>query len=94
LWLASLSEKLEAGEILHRLTIVENHAADEHKASLTLAIPEADCCEVEAEVALPNFRQGDAVVLYQRNNDADKVTNQMVFKGNIEYVIPQLIYVA
>ena len=86
LWLASLSEKLEAGEILHRLTIVENHAADEHKASLTLAIPEADCCEVEAEVALPNFRQGDAVVLYQRNNDADKVTNQMVFKGNIESI--------
>ncbi len=56
LWLASLSEKLEAGEILHRLTIVENHAADEHKASLTLAIPEADCCEVDAEVALPNFQ--------------------------------------
>lgn len=35
---------------------------------------------------LPNFRQGDAIVLYERNTDSDNVTNKMVFKGNIEYL--------
>lgn len=31
------------------------------------------------ERVLPNFRQGDAVVLYERNTDTDNVTNKMVF---------------
>ena len=38
------------------------------------------------ERVLPNFRQGDAVVLYERNTDTDNVTNKMVFKGNIERI--------
>lgn len=33
---------------------------------------------------LPNFRLGDAIILYERNCDTDNVTNKMVFKGNIE----------
>ena len=35
---------------------------------------------------LPNFRQGDAIVLYERNVSEDNVTNKMVFKGNIEEI--------
>ena len=35
---------------------------------------------------LPNFRTGDVVVLYERNNDLDNATNKMVFKGNIEQI--------
>ena len=31
LWLSTLTEKCEAGEILYDLRIKENHAADEHK---------------------------------------------------------------
>ncbi|WP_321333023.1 AAA domain-containing protein [uncultured Bacteroides sp.] len=88
LWLSSLTEKHEAGEILYDLSISENHATNEHKASLTLTIPVNESTyEMEKEVeALPNFRQGDAVVLYERNCDTDNVTNKMVFKGNIESI--------
>ena len=71
-----LKKKREAGEILYDLTITENHAADIHKAYLVLARPVND---LSLQV-LPNFREGDAIVLYQRNQDTDNVTNKMVFK--------------
>lgn len=80
LWLATLAEKQEAGEILYNLKIVENRAADSHKAFITLSIP------VYQEDFLPNFRVGDIVVLYERNTDQDNVTNKMVFKGCIEFL--------
>ncbi len=82
LWLSSLLEKCEAGEILYDLIITENRAADAHKPYLTLSIP-ASCT---GECMLPNFRTGDAVILYERNDDADNVTNKMVFKANIEQI--------
>ena len=80
LWLATLAEKSENGEILYDLVIRQNHAADIHKPYLVLerVHPDAD--------TLPNFRQGDAIVLYERNVNEDNVTNKMVFKGNIEYL--------
>lgn len=96
LWLSTLTEKTEAGEILYDLSIRENHAADVHQPRLVLqrnlssandvskepqSLPEFD-----EEQVLPNFRQGDAVVLYERESDADYVTNKMVFKGCIESV--------
>ena len=67
-------------EILYDLVIRQNHAADIHKPYLVLerVHPDAD--------TLPNFRQGDAIVLYERNVNEDNVTNKMVFKGNIEYI--------
>ena len=118
LWLSTLAEKCEAGEIIYDLKIKENHAADEHKAGLTFSffqkkkagdaltnkipvngttgsdITENEVSEskiignraLESETFLPNFRQGDAIILYERNCDADNVTNKMVFKGNIEYL--------
>lgn len=87
LWLSTLAEKCESGEIIYDLRIKENHAADEHKAHLLLVpsappgMPAEDASDV-----LPNFRQGDAIVLYERNSDADNVTNKMVFKGNIDFL--------
>lgn len=81
LWLSTLVEKCESGEIIYDLRIKENHAADEHKAHLILS----QSAMVEEDF-LPNFRQGDAIILYERNNEADNVTNKMVFKGNIEYL--------
>ena len=83
LWLSTLAEKCEAGEIIYDLKIKENHAADEYKAGLTLT---AGSEMLHAETFLPNFRQGDAIILYERNCDTDSVTNKMVFKGNIEYL--------
>lgn len=85
LWLSTLAEKCEAGEILYDLTLIENHAADAHKAYLILKRNLATCEEQEG-FSLPNFRVGDAVVLYERNVDTDNVTNRMVFKGNIEAI--------
>ena len=83
LWLSTLAEKCEAGEIIYDLKIKENHAADEYKAGLTLT---SGSEMLHAETFLPNFRQGDAIILYERNCDTDNVTNKMVFKGNIEYL--------
>lgn len=84
LWLSTLAEKCEAGEIIYGLRIKDNRAADEHRACLTLALPAKE--KRDGAVHLPNFRQGDAVVLYERNADTDNVTNKMVFKGSIEYL--------
>lgn len=80
LWLATLAEKSENGEILYDLVIRENCAADIHKSYLVLERSHV------AEETLPNFRQGDAVVLYERNTGDDNVTNKMIFKGNIEQI--------
>ena len=80
LWLSTLDEKRDAGEILYDLTIVENHASQAHKAFIILSISQYE------ETFLPNFRNGDVVVLYERNNGMDNVTNKMVFKGNIESI--------
>lgn len=88
LWLSSLGEKCEAGEILYDLRISDNRAADEQKAGLVLAIPPA-----LPGAVLPNFRQGDAIVLYQRCSDTDNVTNKMVFKGNIESITASEIHI-
>ena len=83
LWLATLEEKQEAGEILYDLKIKENHAANEHKAYLKFTTSPFGGGEV---LSLPNFREGDAIVLYERNRPTDNVTNRMVFKGNIETI--------
>ena len=80
LWLSTLDEKREAGEILYDLRIIDNQASLPHKASITLRIPEYD------EPFLPNFRPGDVVVLYERNRLDDNVTNKLVIKGNIEWL--------
>ncbi|NDW13017.1 DNA helicase [Bacteroides sp. 214] len=93
LWLATLAEKLEAGEILYNLRIVENHAADEHKAYVLLAKENVFSVVEEFPESLPNFRQGDAIVLYERNTDADNVTNRMIFKGNIEEITSETLKV-
>jgi Superfamily I DNA and RNA helicases and helicase subunits len=85
LWLSTFMEKCESGEILYNLRIKENRATDEHKAHVILSKQGTFLPEKDLFGALPNFRQGDAVVLYERNAETDNVTNRMVFKGNIEY---------
>lgn len=106
LWLATLAEKCENGEILYDLEIRENRAANAHKPYLCLS-PRTSSPEGNGKngiggvgaaspprfgegdtgkETLPNFRQGDAIVLYERNADTDNVTNKMVFKGSIEQI--------
>lgn len=78
LWLASLTEKREAGEILYDLTISENRATNAQRATVAFDIP-----LYEEEEFLPNFRVGDVVQFYERNRAEDNATNKMVFKGSI-----------
>lgn len=80
MWLNSFDEKREAGEILYDLQILENGASLPSKPFVRLSVP--DC----GEDFLPNFRVGDVVVLYERNELSDNVTNKMVFKGSIETI--------
>ena len=80
LWLSTLDEKRETGEILYDLRIIDNQASLPHKANITLQIPAYDEC------FLPNFRSGDVIVLYERNQATDNVTNKLVIKGNIDRI--------
>lgn len=77
LWLSSLEEKFESGEILTDLSIKENHTEND-LPKIKLQIPKYD------HDFLQNFRQGDIVVLYERNKREDDVTNKQIFKGSIE----------
>lgn len=86
LWLSPLEDKLEAGEILPDLVILENNAAQQHPA-IKLQIP------VYEQEFMPNFREGDIVILYQRNSRADNVTNKQIFKGVIASLTPHEITV-
>jgi hypothetical protein len=81
LWLSSLEEKFESGEILIDLSIAEN-LTETDLPTIKLKIP------VYENDFLPNFRQGDIVILYERNNIKDNVTNKQIFKGSIQELTP------
>ncbi len=77
LWNAPTEEKIAAGEIMYGLVIVENKA-DSAEHTIRFSIPQYE------ELYLPNFREGDLVVLYEKNKVEDSVNNKQVFKGAIE----------
>lgn len=81
LWLSALADKIEAGEILTDLTIKDNLTETDSPA-ITLSIPGYE------HNFLPNFRQGDIVILYERNTEKDNVTNKQVFKGAVQCITP------
>ena len=81
LWLSSLKEKIETGEILTDLSIVEN-LTESQLPTIKLRIPPYD------HDFLPNFRQGDIVILYERNEATHNVTNKQIFKGSIQHLTP------
>lgn len=84
LWLSTLAEKCENGEIIYDLRIKENHASNPHKAHLIFNRPQPN--EKRSNQTLPNFREGDAIILYERQADTDNVSNRLIFKGNIESI--------
>lgn len=86
-WFSPLPEKQDAGEILLDLRISDNHATEEHKPYVVLDVPP---CPGNY---LPNFREGDIIVLYERNTPEDNVANRLVFKGNIERITSQQVKV-
>ncbi len=81
LWRLTLEQKLSQGEILPSLRLLENHASDPLRPSLLLG-----GCGVSEMESVPNFRQGDAVVLYQMGDDGSDASSRLVFKGTYEEV--------
>ena len=82
LWNAPIKEKIASGELLYDLQITENQAAGE-KHYIRFSIPSYD------DNYLPNFRHGDAIVLYEYPKGAEKncsLKKKQVFKGNIETI--------
>ncbi len=77
LWLSTLEEKEEAGEIVYDLQLFDNQSASEQKPFVVLKRKVTSSMQ-------PNFRAGDAVVLYKRNKPTDNVTCQQIYKGNVE----------
>ena len=76
LWDALLEEKIDAGEILYDLTIEES-VIEDNVHFVRLCIPQYE------EDLLPNFRVGDVVILYTRENEYANVTNRQILKASV-----------
>lgn len=76
LWNADVNTKMENGDIFLNLCLADLRMKDG---------VEAVCLErSDANESLPNFRIGDAVILYKRNSDQDSAITQQVFRCNVE----------
>ncbi|MCO5248696.1 MAG: DEAD/DEAH box helicase [Chitinophagales bacterium] len=76
IWLNEVEEKLESGNILIDLEMIENHS-DREIPTVLLKLPEYE------DNFLPNFRKGDIVILYERNQAGDNVCNKQITRGSI-----------
>ena len=82
-WCCDTLTKQQNGNILTGLKL--HPVPDEEGAivRLDLKLPEY------GEDFLPNFRQGDMVMLYERNHEGDNVTNKQFFRCTIEEIHPE-----
>jgi len=76
LWNADINTKLENGDIFLDLRLADLRMKDGVEA---LCLERPDSHESQ-----PNFRIGDAVILYKRNSDQDTSVTQQVFRCNVE----------
>ncbi len=79
-WLCDTQTKRQNGNILTDLRLYPLPDADGSILRLQLDIPEY------SEDFLPNFRQGDMVMLYERNSELDTVTSKQFFRCTIEEI--------
>ncbi|MDR1274761.1 MAG: AAA family ATPase [Odoribacteraceae bacterium] len=75
-------EKEAQGDLLSGLKMTWNRASDDRAPRVGLSRPAA------GPGCPPNFREGDLVVLYERDDEADAAANKQVFKGTIERLSP------
>ena len=76
LWNADINTKMENGDIFMNLRLADLRIKDGVEA---LCLERTD--ENESQ---PNFRIGDAVILYKRNSDSDSAVTQQVFRCSVE----------
>lgn len=81
IWNAPLESKIENGNILIDLEI-KSFDSDEGISEITLAIPDY------GEEFYPNFRAGDTVFLYRRDNAKHNATNRQVTRGTLTSITP------
>lgn len=83
LWNADIHTKMENGDVFLRLRMVDFRMAEGIEAVCLESINDAK--EMEGEtLSIPNFRIGDAVILYQRNSDKDSAITQQVIRCSVE----------
>lgn len=75
-WRSSSQEKLNTGDLLIDLQLINNNCSDE-KPMVEFAF------STRQSDYLPNFRVGDIVVLYERISAEDNVTNHQIYRGSI-----------
>ena len=76
LWSADINTKMENGDIFPNLRITDLRWKDG---------VEAVCLErMDDGGSLPNFRIGDAVILYKRNTETDSAVTQQVVRCSVE----------
>lgn len=72
----SVAEKLEAGEIIVGLELLKNQITEEEQIlHLKRNVPE--------EQFIPNFREGDRIIIYRRDHPEASARNQQIFKGTL-----------
>ena len=86
LWHIPLAEKLEAGNILIGLKIIDKQKSTPGKGYdlITLEVPQ------QGEDFIPNFRKGDIIIFYPYKNQPN-VCEEILMKGNIVNIEPEKI---
>lgn len=82
-WCCDTQTKQQNGNILTGLKLHPVPDKEGAVVRLDLQLPEY------GEDFLPNFRQGDMVMLYERNHERDNVTNKQFFRCTIEEIHPE-----
>ena len=83
-WNAPLETKIENGNILTGLKIA-SFDNDEGISDITFTLPEY------SEGFYPNFRAGDTVFIYRRDNDTHNAVNRVVTRGTLTSITPSEI---
>ena len=87
LWNVDVDQKLENGDIIVNMNIDEV-IADEHDAVTAISLSYSNDGQ-----ASPNFRSGDAVILYVRENDEDNATNKQIVRCTVRKISANKILV-
>ncbi len=75
LWTMDYIEKKELGMMMDGLQIIDKQAQYEYTVVRFSYLPNYE--------VIADFREGDIVVLYEKNKESDNVTTRQVFKGSI-----------
>ncbi|MDR0544520.1 MAG: AAA family ATPase [Odoribacteraceae bacterium] len=87
-WKVSTDEKRERGDILVDLEIARDDSFREEAPAIVLRLPPRD-----DDACPPSFREGDIVMLYERNSPADDIATRQVFRASIESLTPAEIVI-